>query len=175
MPTNKLTARLAAGVFATLGVCAANAAEPETAPFAQLASVSGEVLVDQGETLAPATSGMTLKPFDRVMVLDQGKATLVFRDGCRNELAGPAMRTIVATGNCSTENLLGPDAVALEQAAVSFMDGDERRLGLLLLGGAAVGGVIWAATDDDDDDDDGATAAAQVPAQESGVPIRLSP
>jgi hypothetical protein len=126
----------------------------------QLASVSGEVLVDQGETLAPATPGMTLKPFDRVMVLDQGKATLVFRDGCRSELAGPAMRTIVATGNCVGENPLGPDAVALEQAAVSFLDEDDRRLGLWILGAGAAGGIIWAATQDDDD---GPRAVAATP------------
>jgi hypothetical protein len=151
MPRNTLSTRFAAGVFATLGVCTAYASEPETTPLVQLTSVSGEVLVDQGETLSPATSGMTLKPFDRVMVLDQGKATLVFRDGCRDELAGPAMRTIVATGNCSGESPLGPDAGALEQAAVSFMDEDDRRLGLAIFGVAALGGVIWAATDDDDD------------------------
>lgn len=147
MPRNTLSTRFAAGVFATLGVCTAYAAEPGTTPLVQLASVSGEVLVDQGETLSPATSGMTLKPFDRVMVLDQGKVTLAYRDGCRDELSGPTMRTVTTEAACvAAQAAASPEAMALEQVATS--QGVETA-GLAILGVASAGGIIWAATDDD--------------------------
>lgn len=172
MPTNKLTCPMAAGLFAALSVCAVNAAEPTPTPLAQLSGVSGDVLVDQGEALSPAVDGMTLSPFDRVMVPDQGSVTLVYREGCRDELAGPAMRTVTTEAACvAAQAAASPEAVALQQVATS--QGAETA-GLAILGVAAAGGVIWAATEDDDDDD--GRALSQAPAPETDTaPVRLSP
>jgi len=123
LPT-KLTSVCAAGVFAAIGVCAANASDAAKTPVAQLAAVSGDVLVNQGEGIAPAKAGTGLAALDRVLVLEQSKATLAFADGCRDEITGPATRMITAEGTCATDQT-NADIIALERAATSQ---DERFL-----------------------------------------------
>jgi hypothetical protein len=164
MFSTKLTTVCAAGVFATIGAAAASASD-QAAPLAQLTSLAGDVLVEQGGAIAPAESGMQLAALDRVLVLEEGRATLAFGDGCLDEVTGPAMRTITAAGTCAetasgatsltdvaTDAVTGQDALAVQQVATSqYFGDDDRRLGLLILGGLGLGGVIWAATSDDDD------------------------
>jgi hypothetical protein len=151
MNTPKLSTVCAAGVCAALGVGAANAGESSGAPLAQVASLAGDVLVDRGEALFPAESGM---------VLEDGKATLAFSNGCRDEIKGPAMRTITADGACAdagatsltkvtAEVAASPDVLALERGATSQLT--DNTIGLGILGAFTLGGVVWAASNDDDE------------------------
>lgn len=160
MNTPKLSTVCAAGVCAALGVGAANAGESSGAPLAQVASLAGDVLVDRGEALFPAESGMELAALDRVMVLEDGKATLAFSNGCRDEIKGPAMRTITADGACAdagatsltkvtAEVAASPDVLALERGATSQLT--DNTIGLGILGAFTLGGVVWAASNDDDE------------------------
>lgn len=165
MFSNKLATVCAAGVFATIGAAAASASDDAAPSLAQLTGLSGNVLVEQGDAIAPAEAGMELTALDRVLVLEQGKATLSFDNGCLDEVTGPAMRTITAAGTCAeqaaagsslsdvaADAVAGQNMLALQQAATSQYgdDDDDRRLGLWILGAGALGGVIWAATVDDD-------------------------
>jgi len=167
----KLTSVCAAGVL-SIGVCAANASEPQKTPLALLTALSGDVLVDQGQSIAPAKAGTELAALDRVLVLEQGKATLAFADGCRDEITGPATRMITADGTCAQSeatslNKVTADAAAsadvraLEQAATSQMD--ERMLGLAIFGALGAGGLIWAITDDDNNKPATRTASQTTP------------
>jgi len=118
MFSTKLTSVCTAGIFAAIGVCAANASDAAKSPIAQLTALSGDVLVDQGQSIAPAKAGTELAALDRVLVLEQGKATLAFADGCRDEITGPATRTITAEGPC-LKGEAATDAQTLERAATS--------------------------------------------------------
>jgi len=178
MSSTKLTSVCAAGVFAAIGACAANASDAANSPIAQLTALSGDVLVDQGQSIAPAKAGTELAALDRVLVLEQGKATLAFANGCRDEITGPATRLISAEGTCAqgeatslskvtADAASSADVRALELAATSMMD--ERALGLAIFGAFAAGGIIWAITDDDNNNKPPATFAAQT------TPPPLSP
>jgi hypothetical protein len=81
------------------------AANPAAGPNATLSGVTGKVSVNQGKEFVPAQSQMRLKPGDRVMIAEQGSATITFDDSCRMNLGESKVVTIPAKSTCAGADL----------------------------------------------------------------------
>jgi len=83
----------------------------------ELARIKGIVLVNQGQQYTTASEGLQLSSGDRLMTMDGGEATLVFKkDGCEYKLESNRILKIAAQSPCSTEQLAvvrGPTYAAL--------------------------------------------------------------
>lgn len=174
MLSSKHATACAAAIVATLGMAAANASDEPQGPLAKLAALSGDVLVDQGQSLAPAETGMTLSPLDRVMVLDESRATLSFSDGCSEQVVGPAVRVISREHTCQQSSATSLDQVtasaaastdvlALERAATAQGDDEYDQLGLIILGVVSATGLGVALAQDDPDRNTTGQLTAQTP------------
>lgn len=145
-----------AALCAVLGTATAVAADQ---PVAELAALKGTVLVEQGDGYVTVDAGTPLHASARLFVLEESHATLTFADGCREEIQGPSLRTLMAEDTCRTpaatdletaaaDAAASPDAMQLTQAATA--QGVDQA-GLIGLGVAAAAGFTWAATNDDAD------------------------
>ena len=68
---------------------------------ATLKRVQGEVRVNQGTEFVAAYDQLALQTDDRVMTLDDGKAVIVFDDGCEIEMAPNTLVTVPETSTCA--------------------------------------------------------------------------
>jgi hypothetical protein len=120
--------------------------------------------VEQGDGYVAVDAGTPLHAPARLFVLEESQATLTFADGCREEIQGPSLRTLMADDSCRApagENLetvageasASPAATQLSQVATAQAYGGQNQAGLIGLGVASAAGFIWALTDDDDDRD----------------------
>lgn len=113
---------------------------------AQLLSVSGKVLVDQGNGYQPAESFVDLAAGSRVFVGAEGQAKLAYVNGCVVELSAGAVVTVSKTAPCASgavaangDSIIAPmaDVVYSPEPTVSYLP-------LLLLGAVVAGGVTYA-------------------------------
>ena len=117
--------------LASLGLSAALA---EETVLAQLDGVTGNVLVDQGNGFAAASSGIGLKPGDRIMVSGKGGATLHFGPGCSVTLPADSMTTYTGKESCTVGTQGDPAGTpGSAGACVGVVLG-----GALILGGGAL-------------------------------------
>lgn len=75
-----------------------------TASAAELASLSGiegTALVNQGEEFVTASEAQALKPGDQVMVMEGGKAEIVFADGCVLPLESGSLVVVPEQSTCA--------------------------------------------------------------------------
>lgn len=159
------TSKVQVGMVGAVTLCMAtlgHGAGTADQTLATLSNTAGSVLLDQGGDFTAATEGKRLSSGDRLFVLEDGKATLSFHDGCRAELLGPALHVLTPDSTCedlraaasgslervAAEATASPQAQLLQQSSTSQLN--EQTIGLGILGAFALGGVIWAATDDDD-------------------------
>jgi len=103
---------LAVAVCLSAGLGQVQAAES----FAQIKSLKGDVMVTQGERFVTAREGMALQQLDRIVVLEQGGATIEFQDGCRHQMNEMELLTVGATNACRSKD---SDYQAVEQTATS--------------------------------------------------------
>jgi hypothetical protein len=96
-----LTASLAASVGAQAAI---------------LQSIRGDVLVNRGGGYAAVHGTTEVKTGDIVMVDANGKARLVFPDGCQEEVPAGSVTTVSATSPCSQR--LGAVPLALGGMAI---------------------------------------------------------
>lgn len=67
---------------------------------ARVGAVSGSVMISQNGRLAPASAGSVLRPGDRVMAAN-GKASVVYGDGCNVAITARSMVTVSAASPCA--------------------------------------------------------------------------
>jgi hypothetical protein len=122
-------------------------------PVATLSEIHGRVMVNQGDEFVPATKNMALRPGDRIMVPDDGEATLTFKDDCRSEVDENKIYTVPDRSTCAggvpvVQELAPTGGNAIGAAAGATGTGN---------GGVAVMAAIVAAIDiwwlNEDDDD----------------------
>ena len=101
----------AAVAFALVGVIGAGygTAHADGTSQANLSTVNGMVLVNQGQGFRPAVPGQVLRTGDRVIVTTHGGARLTYVGGCSVSLAPGSMATIGS---------LAPCKVGLRQAGI---------------------------------------------------------
>ena len=72
-------------------------AEPN---FAQVQSVHGKVLINQGKGFVAAFGGVTLKPGDKILVSQQASAVVAYGNGCEVSVSEAKVLTIAKTAPC---------------------------------------------------------------------------
>lgn len=107
----KQSLSLAVALCLSTGLGQALAAES----FAQIKSLKGDAMVTQGERFVTAHEGMALQQLDRVVVLEQGGATIEFTDGCQYQLKEMELLTV----GSSTCKAGGKEYQVVKQTATS--------------------------------------------------------
>jgi hypothetical protein len=102
-------AAAAFGLLAGVGLAGFGTAHADGTSQASVTSISGTVLVNQGQGFQPAVPGQTLRTGDRVIVTARGGAHLLYAGGCGVNLAPGSMATI---------GTLAPCKVGLRQAGI---------------------------------------------------------
>ncbi|MEJ8572812.1 hypothetical protein [Microbaculum marinum] len=89
-------------------------------PVATLSQISGDVMtsVDSGFTLV-SEDQVSLLPGDRVIVADDGKATVTMGATCSSELPARTSLTILAEGGCVYYSTTPMTAAAVEEVLTS--------------------------------------------------------
>ena len=118
-----------------------------------LASVSNDVLVNQGDTYVPAQEGMILSPGDQIMVMDGAEAEVKYSDGCEYKMNGSEMLQIRDISECDKVAQLGGSSSSSSSSSstssTSSSGGKEGIDTAVLVAGAVVaGGAIYVVTDD---------------------------
>ena len=104
---------------------------------ATLSNISGEVLVNQGESYITAQEGMPLNSGDQLMVMDGGQARVEFTDGCLHNMKGGDLYRISDKSACVVDpaQLSGSQYTQVQQGLGT---GDKVVLGTIAVGGTAI-------------------------------------
>ena len=90
--------RKALFIIGSMGLCVSSVmAEPN---FAQMQSVQGKVLINQGKGFVAALSGLALKPGDKILVGMQASAVVTYQNGCEVSVSEPKVFKIAKTAPC---------------------------------------------------------------------------
>lgn len=130
-------------------------------PMGQLKDIGGTVYVNRGQGFFPVQGSIELVQGDRVMVNEDGSATLTYYlSGCEVMLTASSMTTIGPEAPCkgagTSASTQGVAATPTESSSSSGLS-----TGAMVAGGvgvAAAAGLAVAlstSSDDDDDDDNG--------------------
>ena len=118
-------------------------------PVAVLSNTQGMVMVSKDKKFVSVQTGQALKAGDRVLVMQDGGATIRFGDGCELALPESSLAVIPAVSTCAGGNAeiaqLSPEsaqALGLGKIALSAT-------GLWAVGGLPAAGVIAGESDDD--------------------------
>lgn len=137
----KAIALALAGLFACTAALAAD-------PVAVLGSTQGVVMVSKDKKFVSVQTGQALKAGDRVLVMQDGGATIRFNDGCELALPESSLAVIPAVSTCVGGNAeiaqLSPEtaqALGLGKIALSST-------GLWVVGGLPAAGVAAGESDD---------------------------
>ena len=145
---SKVLAGFAGLAFAFTAATAA--ANTDAGTNATLSNVNGNVSVNQGKEFVPAQVGMHLNAGDRVMVPDNGLASIMFDDGCRFDIAAGKIVTVPAKSAC------GGDKVAQQGAGqggggAAIGDGHRSNTGVWIMVGVVAAIDLWKLNEDDDE------------------------
>jgi hypothetical protein len=154
MRNNKLPMMVLAAGFAVLGVLPAVA----STGVATLSSFEGTVLVNQGEEFFPAQDSMALAPGDRILALENGRATIAFTAGCVVPVEPGQLVTVPIQTPCTGEGLVQADALTAPLGGAEPADPPWINYALGF-GTAGVTTGILLLWDDDDKDRDEATVS----------------
>jgi hypothetical protein len=89
-----------AAVAAVGLLCLAGQASAMNATVAQLGTVKGSVMINQGGAYVKASSGTVLRAGDRIVAMEGGAAQLQYADGCSISVGSTAMATVGASSPC---------------------------------------------------------------------------
>lgn len=106
-----------------------------------LNAVSGEVLVNQGESYAVPSKNMPVAPGDQVMVTEGGLAKLSYPNGCVLDITGAHILNVSATSPCVAGALTASVGGAAAAGGVTAASGSAAAGGAAAGGAAAAGGV----------------------------------
>jgi hypothetical protein len=146
---------------------------PHADTGAVVAAVQGSAMVTQPDGIVPATQGMNLQPLNRLFVLGESEATLVFADGCEQTFGANAMVTLTDTATCV--GTTGVERVATSQAAAGAAAGATGLSTAAIAGGVAVAVGVAAVAANSDDDDNSTPSASGAFSQPGGESSTVSP
>jgi hypothetical protein len=128
---------------------AMGAAQAETASVATLTQVGGKVMVNKGKGFVAAKSGMALAENDRLITLDASSASVVFADGCVNNVKANSVLSVSKAAGCKAPALAVNSSMPLRYAqGTSITTTDAGKLGTVeTIGGISgkwllIGGLI---------------------------------
>lgn len=122
-------------VASMLGLNAAQAA----ANFAEIGSIQGKVLVNQGSGFVALSDGASLKAGDRVMVGKDSGAVIAYANGCSVAVNESRVLTIAKVAPCKVGSHVAMIGSSLISPAADISSVDPVfPLPLLLIGGGAV-------------------------------------
>jgi len=67
---------------------------------ATLGDVAGDVKINQGTEFVAAKGGEALNAGDRILVMENGSASMTFSDGCKTNISGGSLVTVPPTSVC---------------------------------------------------------------------------
>lgn len=67
---------------------------------ATMGAISGDVKINQGEAFTQAQPGQAVGAGDRILVMEGGKTSITFSDGCEMDISGGSLVTVPATSTC---------------------------------------------------------------------------
>lgn len=102
-----------------LSLCAGGGQAFAAEPLARIKALTGDALVSKGEHFVTASQGMDLQQLDRVVVLEQGKATIEFEDGCQYPMKENELLTVGSQSTCKAKQADSADYAAVQQTATS--------------------------------------------------------
>ncbi len=82
---------------------ALNAAYAESSNIATLTQVTGKVMVNKGKGFTMAKAGLGLADSDRLITLDDSSASVVFTDGCVNNVKANSVLAISKSAGCKAQ------------------------------------------------------------------------
>lgn len=146
-----MKAALISGCLGLALAFSASAAEQATPKDnSALTEAKGKVLVNTGKAFAPAAVDMRLKPGDRVMVQEDGEATITFDDGCKLDIEENKLVTVPDQSNCAGAAVVQQGINPGNGAAIGGGAGGNGALPI-----AAVGAFdLYMFFHEDEDDDD---------------------
>jgi hypothetical protein len=149
---SKVLARSCIGLAMALAATAA-LANPATGPNATLSSVSGKVSVNQGREFVPAQSAMRLKAGDRIMIAENGAASITFDDACRMDLGASRVVTVPAKSTCAGAQLSQQGVVQGAGGGGEAIgeEGEHDNSGVWIMVGIVAAIDLWALSEGDDD------------------------
>jgi hypothetical protein len=132
-----------------------SAAQADTASVATLTQVGGKVMVNKGKGFVAAKSGMALAENDRLITLDASSASVVFADGCVNNVKANSVLAVSKAAGCKTQamNVNSPMPIRYAQTGGTQNDGNTgggeggNKMMPWLIGGGAI--LLLASTNDD--------------------------
>jgi hypothetical protein len=126
-----------AASIASLGLTVMSTPSNAAEPIATFSRIDGFAVVSQGAQYIKAHEGMPLSEGDRLMMLEGGTATIVFKDGCQYQIADDELLSIGATSTCASK---GAGSLKIDPTtAISQNAPDSQHLQLAAAPGAAVG------------------------------------
>lgn len=137
-------------------------AQAETSSVATLTQVGGKVMVNKGKGFVAAKSGMALAGTDRLITLDGSSASVVFADGCVNNVK--ANSVLAVSAGCKAQAMSVNSSMPMRYAQTGGTQNDAGSGGsggggggslldtttLGILGGAAIVGCLITCDNDDD-------------------------
>jgi hypothetical protein len=134
-------------------------AQAETSSVATLTQVGGKVMVNKGKGFVAAKSGMALAETDRLITLDGSSASVVFADGCVNNVK--ANSVLAVSAGCKAQAMSVNSSMPMRYAQTGGTQNDAGSGGggggslldtktLGILGGAAIVGCLITCDNDDD-------------------------
>lgn len=126
-----------------LGLCSGMAAA--NGVVAEIGAMSGDVLVSHGGEYTNAQNGEALQAGDKIMVMDNSKATVSYGGECSVALSSGSVMTVAASGGCANTSVSRVPAAT--EAALS----KNSNTGIIILAGVAlvVAAVLIANGDDE--------------------------
>lgn len=131
-------------------------AQAETSSVATLTQVGGKVMVNKGKGFVAAKSGMSLAENDRLITLDGSSASVVFADGCVNNVK--ANSVLAVSAGCKAQAMSVNSSMPMRYAQTGGTQNDAGGGGgsllnttnLGLLGVAGIVGCLITCDNDDD-------------------------
>lgn len=117
-----------------------------------IASLEGNVMVNQGESYQTGHQGMLLKQGDRIMIMEGAKLSLSYSDGCHFTFKSSQIIEVGDVSVCASNGTGYVKATSpmYVQSAPGTEEEDDRT-GAIAFGAVAGAGLIYAVTRDDDD------------------------
>jgi len=114
-----------ASACAALTLALGGVANANEGSVGEIGNIDGVAMINQGADYKPAKVGMQLRDRDTLLVMEGGKADLVFQDGCERTMQGPQMLNIGAESACAASS---SDIVAdAAEASAATMNELERQ------------------------------------------------
>ena len=146
MKNSMIFGAVALALFAGHAVAGNADGQPAKTPQASLVGIDGTVLVNTGERFVNTRQDTMLVAGDRVLLMNEASAQLVFADGCDVPLQAESMVTIGEASPCAGQELLvnrvGPMTAQAVGASAQSSARDTTALVVFGTGAAAIAYLI---------------------------------